>query len=61
MTEKVCEASEIGLPPGSWPKQISTPRFMLVKVAVQVNREGEVQFVDYYNDSTGKTIRIFND
>ena len=61
MSIKVCEASEIGLPPGYWPSKITTPRFMLVRHTVVRNNEGEMQYVDYWNDSTGDIIRVFND
>ena len=54
---KVVEASEIGFPPGVWPKHDFKLGWI---VDIKRNVDGDVLYVDYQN-AFGKVTRVLND
>jgi len=60
---KTIEASELRLPPGIWPKKLLAGRYGIVfrTNIVRNSFTNEIEHVDYFVDSTGDTIRVFND
>lgn len=55
--DRVYEASELGYPPGKWPKSSNFGEV----VHVETNEDEDILFVDYMDREAEILTRIFND
>jgi hypothetical protein len=60
MAEGTTEASELGLPPGSWPDEVRVGGQTFRRRSVETSTEGELLVVRYRGPN-GTVLRVLND